>query len=777
MSLGGTVEEDRVPSPLEGVRVLEASTGQAGAICAMYLADFGADVVKLETPSGDPTRSEPAFAVWNRNKRSVAVDPLLAGDAARLRDWVLGADVCVLDAAHGAMSTAIDLGGLSGANPGLVVVEVPALPGPAEWSGGGESAELLSAFSGLALRQYSFGGGPVDPVFPYVLSEQGIWAAAATVAALVERAGSGSGQRVTVSGLHGAMVASPGSFILDPALPPDETPAGPGGRNPMYSRYRCADGRWLFLAALTDRFQARAVELLGIGELAADPRLGGDLGQSLLPENREWVREVIAAAIRTRPREEWVATLEGGGCPVGELERRDHWLDHPQLEAIGMRVRVQDPERGTLVMPGVPLVLSETPGSVRAPAPAIGADSDDPPWSARAGASDRAAPRPGPLSGVSVLDLGTILAGPFAGSLLADLGADVVKVEPPSGDPFRRFGYVYNRGMRSLAIDLRDERGRDALLALVARADVVIDNYRQGILEQFGLRDEDLRAVKPDIVTFTIMGFGERGPLAAKLGFDPILQAMSGMMTAQGGDDEPVYHYVAINDVATAPITVLGVCLALLHRARTGVGQRGWTSLAGMSAIMQAGELVDYAHRPAARSGGRDFKGPSALDRYYEVADGWVRVQANEDQFDALAEACGLFTTVGASGDAASDALAAAFAGRSRADVLSELRRLGVAAAPARTRSDLVADQGLRDVGLVQDFSRDGEASYSLPDRFARFSRTERTVDLRPPGLGEHSREILSEAGLDEAAVLALVRAGIVVEGPPVAYAGPGGYK
>jgi crotonobetainyl-CoA:carnitine CoA-transferase CaiB-like acyl-CoA transferase len=175
---------------------------------------------------------------------------------------------------------------------------------------------------------------------------------------------------------------------------------------------------------------------------------------------------------------------------------------------------------------------------------------------------------------VRVLDLGAVIAGPYAGSLLAELGADVVKVEPPTGDSFRGPGFsAYNKGQRSLAIDLRRPQGRDAFLALARHADVVIDNYRPGVLARLGLDRDALAAVNPAIVSMSSTGFGDHGPLGEEAGFDPVLQAMSGMMRAQGGDDRPVFFSVPVNDVTTAASVALGVSAAVLHARRTGEGQ------------------------------------------------------------------------------------------------------------------------------------------------------------------------------------------------------------
>jgi crotonobetainyl-CoA:carnitine CoA-transferase CaiB-like acyl-CoA transferase len=354
-----------------------------------------------------------------------------------------------------------------------------------------------------------------------------------------------------------------------------------------------------------------------------------------------------------------------------------------------------------------------------------------------------------------VLDLGTILAGPYAGALLAELGADVVKVESPAGDAFRETGFVYNRGMRGLAIDLSRPEGQAAFQEVARRADVVIDNSRQGVLARLKADYATLSAINPSIICLSVAGFGERGPLAPKPAFDPVLQAMSGMMSAQGGDSDPALFTIPINDVAAAATSVLGVCLALYHRTRTGEGQRAVTSLIGCSLMMQSGELVRYPGRPQAMRGGRDFLGPAESDRFYQTEDGWLGVQAP----DLPA--------------AARDAL-----GRlSRDEAVARLTELGLPAAAARQPPELAADPELRDLEVFceQRFA-DGRL-YFAPNHFARFSRTERRGQLRAPGVGEHSREVLAEAGLSDAAIDELVAREIVRQGEPAVIRGLVNYR
>jgi crotonobetainyl-CoA:carnitine CoA-transferase CaiB-like acyl-CoA transferase len=805
--------------PLEDVRVVELSTGIAGPVAGMLLADYGAEVVKVEPPAGDPARALPGFAVWNRNKQSVVVDARSSHGRQRLAELLEGADLCIYaDAAQ------ID-DASAAANPGLIRLFMPPYtPDGTPWAGGAESHELLAAIGGLSSRQSSFDGGPIHLVYPFALYEQGVWAAACAVAALVERQRSGAGQTVTVAGIHGVLACSPGSFALDPTQPPLPTNIGAGGRHPCYTTFKCKDGKWLFMAALTPKFQANAFKVLGVGNLFADPRIDGVSSRLVLPENRGWVKELLMSAFLTRTRDEWLELLEIGDCPAGPMYDRDAWLDHPQIEANGLRAEVDDPERGHVVMPGLCIGLAKTPGAVRGPAPRLGehdatagrwtpresppppAPPSLPPWGPISprhcagegsgppvslspppcrgeaaqprdvGAADICGAAPpmvgrgggrgvgdsrGPLAGVRALDLGTILAGPYAGTLLAGLGADVVKVEAPAGDAFREPGFVYNRGMRGLAIDLSRPAGQQAFHRLVKTADVVIDNSRLGVSKRLRVDYATLAEVNPRVITLSVAGFGEHGPYAHKPAFDPVLQAMSGMMTAQGGDGDPGFYTIPVNDVVAAVTAVLAVCLGLYHRGQSGEGQRTWTSLVASSLTMQSGELVRYEGRPPAQRGGRDFVGPSPAERFYQTADGWVRVQA--PGLAAVGEALGLARPHLNDPDAVADALAVLPV----AAALERLNGAGVPAAPARHTTEVARDPAIAAVGLLEEHHFPSGQPYLIPSRYARFSRTEQAPLADAPGIGEHSREVLAEAGLSPAEVDALVQENVVVEGSP----------
>ncbi|PRZ41877.1 crotonobetainyl-CoA:carnitine CoA-transferase CaiB-like acyl-CoA transferase [Antricoccus suffuscus] len=752
-------------APLDGLRVVDFSTGIASAATTMHLADYGADVVRVEPADGAAPRDNPGFATWDRNKRLVVVDPTSDDGRANLAKLVAGADVCVSGRLPGEVVDPASLSQLidDAANDRLIRVEMPAFLGECPWAGGHESNEMLSAELGVSLRQSSFADGPVDPVYTHILYLQGLWSAACTVAALSERAESGRGQTVTVGGAHGATIAGYATLIIDPAQIAATPPAGPGGPNPTYTRYQCGDGEWLFLGALTEKFQLAAFDALGVSDIVTDPRLGGDLDGMLLVDNREWVRTKLADVFATKPRSEWLDTLERVDVPAGPLQLRDDWLDHPQVRAIGMHVEVDDPERGKVVMPGVPMVLTESPGAVRTPAPNRAQAEVTVDWPSQTPAAANDAASAGPLAGLKVLNLGTVLAGPLAGNLLCELGADVLKIEPPAGDSFRVKGFAYNRGMRSIALDLRNEDALDAFYELVRSADVVIDNYRPGVLQRLKIDHETLAKINPGIICLSFTGYGEGGPLSNKPGFDPILQGTSGMMSAQGGDSEPVFLTVAVNDITSAVFGALSVALALYRRRDSGRGQRIWGSLAGTSVAMQSGELTRFDGRPPARIGGADYRGPEPLDRLYAAKDGWLRLQATQEHVPALVE-LGLLQ-----GAVSERELEQSFADRSRDEVVDALTARGVPVARARTTSELLNQPEIMDVELMQEQTRPNGKPYFAPGRLAFFSRTQRDGAMSPPGLGEHTRAILADAGYDESQIETLLRTGAAIEGPPMA--------
>jgi crotonobetainyl-CoA:carnitine CoA-transferase CaiB-like acyl-CoA transferase len=434
-------------------------------------------------------------------------------------------------------------------------------------------------------------------------------------------------------------------------------------------------------------------------------------------------------------------------------------------------VTVDDPAFGHVTMPGVPITLTASPGKVRRSSPALGERVGSAPYVRGRQERPAADPpaRPGPLSGFRILDMGTFVAGPFTGCLLAELGADVIKVEPVTGDRFRQSGFTYNRGMRSLAVDLKASSGVAALHALVAESDAVVMSVRPGTAPSLGLDYATLARVNPRILTLSLSAYGEQGPLAGQPGVDMVLQAMSGMMSGQGGSADPVCNTLASIDCGSAAIGSLAVALLLLHRERHGVGQHAWHSLAGAATFLQFTELIRSPGRAASPVGGQDFKGHHPLDRYYETSDGWVRVQLAAGNELTADQASSLGIDEISMGD--SEALYARLAERTSAlstdEAVELFQSCGVSAVKARRVSEAQRDEGLLESEFVHLRPATGGGVMYAPGRYARFSRTQRRGPMIVEGVGESTRAILLDAGLATSEIDRLLAEKVVAQEPP----------
>ena len=258
-----------------------------------------------------------------------------------------------------------------------------------------------------------------------------------------------------------------------------------------------------------------------------------------------------------------------------------------------------------------------------------------------------------PLSGIRVIEFGNLIAGPYCAMLLADLGADVVKVEPPSGDLGRAFGpYINgesafflsaNRGKQSVVLDLRTEDGRRKALELASTADVVVNNLRTGAMERLGLDEDSIRATNPDIVYAVVSAFGSDGPYATRSGIDVVFQAESGMMSLTGEPGSPPGKTATtIGDYVAATNTALGICAALVGRSSTGRGRRIDVSLRDSLVAVQAGwNAIAFARdsQPGRTGTASPFLAPN---RMFASSDGWFVIAIVSDRhFEQMCEAIG----------------------------------------------------------------------------------------------------------------------------------------
>ena len=747
-----------------GLRVVDVSQGLAGPMASMLLADFGAEVVKVEPPAGDRLRDAPGYLAWNRGKTRAVLDPESPEGLEALEILIAGADVAVFDHAPGRLEAmGLDAATLTGRHSRLIHLWVPPFGVSGPWSGLPEHHAMLAGLTGTAFRQGSYVDQPIWHVMPMVLHGQAVMAASAVGAALKDRFRTGLGQAVIVSGAHAnAEIAGPVGLLDAPGM----MQGHPLGGSASYRLYQCGDGEWLFLATLFPHFFERAVDALRLRERIAGEGPMTDVGA------------LIERVFREKPCAEWLAVLGAHDVPAAAVSDRADWLGSGPMVENGLRLSFDHPALGPVEMPGVPIKLAGTPGSVR------GLMRDAAPEELRAFARPRAAaPSPGgearpPLAGVRVLDLGTVIAGAYASCILANFGADVIKIESAEGDPFRPFGPGFtnhNRGKRGLGLNLKDPEGRAAFLDLARGADVVVDNYRLGVRRRLGIEYEVLRALNPRIISASINAYGSIGAEAHLPGFDPLLQARSGMMRAQGGPgEEPVFHSVAINDVATAAVAAFGVIAALNAREATGLGQNVETCLAAQSALFQSAALTSWPGAPTPPVGERDCVGFSALDRYYRCADGWITLGlTSEHQAAALEAALGGegwsrrfpgVLTQPRRGELARE-IAGLLRARRRSDVLADLAEAGIPATPVFRGDEARGEQWLWESGFFELRHHPMWGDMIASRAFADFSRGGAGFTRLDPDLGEHSVEVLLEAGFDIARIRRLAEARLIFRG------------
>lgn len=396
----------------------------------------------------------------------------------------------------------------------------------------------------------------------------------------------------------------------------------------------------------------------------------------------------------------------------------------------------------------------------------------------------------GPLAGVKVLELAQIMAGPTAGLLLADMGADVIKVEKiPGGDDTRGYSeptvngeaapfMVMNRNKRSIALNLKSRGGVEVLKRLAAGADVLTENYRKGTLEKLGLGYETLRAINPGLIYCAISGYGRTGPYADKGGFDLIAQGVSGLMSITGRPgEEPIKTGSPIADINAGILGALGIVAAYVHRLKTGEGQMVDTSL------MEAAVQQTYWHSaiffatgvsPAPTGSAHLLTAPYQA---FPTRDGWINVgganQANWERIARLAGGEELLADPRFRSNAErmrnraalAELLGNLFRKRTTREWVEALDAAGVPAGPVNTIGDMVNDpQTLaRDMVVELDHPRAGRTrAIGLP---IKFSATPGKVTRPAPLYGEHTREVLLQHGYADAEIDALHRDGAVICG------------
>ena len=396
----------------------------------------------------------------------------------------------------------------------------------------------------------------------------------------------------------------------------------------------------------------------------------------------------------------------------------------------------------------------------------------------------------GPLSGYRVIDFTNVIAGPFATMMLADQGADVIKVEAPQRPDYtRQAGYgpkdmraVFlnnNRNKRSIAIDVKNKEGKEALKKLVATADVFIQNFRPGVVERLGISEPELRAITPDLIYVSMSGWGENGPLSHKPVYDPIIQALSGLATVQAGSDKdrPRLIRTILPDKLTGVTAAQAVTAALAGRAKTGEGQHVKISmLDSIIAFLWSSDMGGHTFVGREVS---EQRAATFIDLIYETKDDYITVSTMTNvQWQGFCKVAGRedlqndprFLTPALRDENANDRLnliQEVLLEKPAAEWLQALDDAGVPCAPVLTRKQMIEHPQIKASDIVVEYEHQHAGRLRQARPAARFEGTPTSIRQGAPLLGEHTYDLLAEVGYSDQDINAMVKAQILGAGVP----------
>jgi crotonobetainyl-CoA:carnitine CoA-transferase CaiB-like acyl-CoA transferase len=773
--------------PLGGIRVLDLA-GPLGSYCGRLLADAGADVVKVEPPEGDELRRRPpfagdradpdgslSFAYYHANKRGLALDYRRPEAVAVLAELGAQADVIVLTPTVRDPVAGFDpaTGELAWAGPATIVCSITpfGLTGPyRNW----RATHLTShAMSGLMYVQGPLEGPPVVVPGQQLYDFTGTHAAIAVLTALRARPQAG-GQLIDMSA-HEVLSASCFDIYSYTNGARIGHRRAPGTQYSGGGTWQCRDGVVEF-AASTDKHWFGLMELLGHPAELSDPSWGHPGKRHPYEEK---IMEVMLPLIAAMSREDFVVRGQQLGLPCTVVNTVGDFVDDVQPRSRGFFVRRELAGLGEFDLPGEPFRCTERVlAQYRRPAPRLG-ESDAAEIARQWQEPPPPAPVPGPLSGIRAISFGTAIAGALSGTALAELGADVVKIESPSRpDNLRRLWAPedpvvhepsgadtspmfanFNRTTRSVALDMKDPDSVALFLRLAAAADVIVENYAPGVMRRWGLSYEQIAAVNPRIVMLSLTGFGHSGPRSHYLAYGATICTFVGLTDAWRYPSGVHFDYIS------EAHGVFGVLAALAARDRTGRGTHVDLAEVETAAAVMGPMMLDYVvNGRASVVPGNQVPGAllSEVVRCHGD-DRWLAVEV-EDAADwrALARLLGRADLAeaapwpdgqppdGQPPDEQSRAtLAAALAAwaseRTAQQAMRLLQWAGLAAGAVQDAEDVVRDpqHRARHFLLEMDHPDLGVAEYAAPPH--RLTKTPPVVRRPTPRLGAHTVEVLGE--------------------------------
>lgn len=723
---------------LNALRIVEIGEGQAVQVAGLMLAALGADILKVERPTGDSARGKATFANWNRGKRSLALDLDSPDGLAALHQRLAGADVLLHQfTPTRAKALGLDDAALGAKYPRLVISGITGSPYNHPDVERSDDELLVAARFGALYENDGYRAGPIVWRF-----NAGSWsaahlAAAGILARLIARLQSGKGGPAHTSLFQGHMVMLSLIWARNSAGPMPNNPPHPLGPRPIGQQlYECQGGEWLQIMDPPRQF-----------DYANMPTMWEVLAEGVEIDTEEGKID----AFKRRPLESWLADLRAADIAAEPAYPLGGMLSHPEVVANGYVTEIDDPLLGKTIQPNVPF---HTDADLPAPRPAPrlgeGGDADWTPPPAAVGSNGQPAEV---LAGVRVVDFGMFLAGPMGPSMMGDMGADVIKVEALTGDRIRfmhRYYQAASRSKRSIALELTKPEAQPILARLLQWAEAVHHNMRFKGAAKLGLSDEGIRQHNPDVAFNYVSAYGQRGTRGNWPGYDSIFNAIAGWeFENAGAGNKPMFNRPGTMDVSSAQSALVEL-MASLYAKRSG--QRGYTtqtSLLGISAMTQGetlilpdGSLAETYHLDS------DQTGFSPYHRIFQCQDDkWIAVAAHTDARRAA------IRSVLGSDEGGFEAAAAA---RSAADLVRALEAAGVPCDHVTfeaAEEQFFANPLNRELGLISVLEQPLYGTVEQPGAFWNFGDIPVVFRHAAPAIGQHTDEIMRELGFSDAEI------------------------
>ena len=764
-------------APLQGIAIVDLGLGPVTGLATMVLADFGAEVIKVEPPGGDPFRAMPSSKTWLRGKSMLEVDFEDPQAVDRLRSLIIDASdavVTTLDRER-RQALGLDYASLSEHRADLVygVVSGFGEDGPYRDYAAVESVVAAKFGRMMGLEGIAGRRGPCYAAVQVATHAASQGVAAAVLASLHGRRTSGRGFAFDTSLMRGLLPQDVSGVQTTQLrergiLSTPETATDPVTVMPRlyYHGVRTKDGRWIQLGNLLPHLHENFLAVAGIETPdGRTPRDGS-------PE-QELLRNRMLETIESATLDEWMDKFVGhGGVAAHPYQTTQTAMADPDVVANGHVVTIDG-----VAQLGPLADLTETPARIGGAPERIDLDGAHQRFRPKSrtrrsrGSTDTPAPTR-PLEGVTVIEAATIIAAPLGASILADMGARVIKFEPVGGDPFREMmaglgAARCNTGKESICLDLKSSKARAIANRLVAKADILIHNYRPGVPERLGLDYGTLARVKPDLVYLSANGYGRKGPGARRPSTHPIPgAALGGVVWQMGGlppdgpldlDEvrETARRLFRANDTNPDPNTSMVIAttaaLGLLARDMTGKGQRMFVDMFGANAYANWDDFISYPGKPERAMVDGNMLGLGPWCRLYECRSGWVFLYAGDE--DARAR-------LGAGDE---EALEAKFRTDDADAWETRLNGDGVACVRADEHwpaQFLLRDPHAQEEELVVTANHSEWGEYQRQGPVVRFERGGRYAGACLAG--EHSVTLLEELGYTADAIAGLLEDGVV---------------